>query len=370
MRFDPERVVALAGAWTDHRRGPSGGERRAADEVAGHFERLGWRVERAEAPPRGPSPWGPALVLAVGLGATLQLGLDDLSTPIRVGLMGLIPATLLAAAGWAGRRGREAGRARGSEHIIGRPALPAAEPPTTRVVVLARLGATRAGARARGMVSLWGVFGLQGLILLARRSGRAAFVTPGLGLAVLLGQWLTALGVVLVPTWRAARPSPGGNRTGLALLAELARTWPRRIAGRAETRFIITPDARALAAGLAGPPGRRSATLVIDLDAPGVGAGLSIAARGPALRLADAAARDLWIPYVRARWGAGAHLRDFDRYGMCAIGLGGTRADGPIDPARLAAAAQLATELALRWAKRAVGPIQPDSADQSSQNRG
>jgi hypothetical protein len=368
MRFDPERVVALVDAWNDLRQDPSGSERRVADEIAGHFERAGLRVERVEAPPNGFPSWVLALVLTVCLGMTAGFGLTDVSIPVRIGLMGAILVTLLVTAGWVGRQACKAGPARGSHHIIGRPARE--DRPPARVVLLARLGTPRATWREGGMLSLWGLFGLQSLVLCLPWFAPEARLNPDLGLTVLLGQWLTAIGMVLYPTWRASRPIPGENRIGRALLAELARTWPQRVGDRVETWFAATPNPRALATELAKRPGERPATLVIELAAPGVGDKLIIAARGPALRLAGKAARDLWIPH-RATWrGAGLFLPTFSEFDLLGVSLRGSRSDGPINPALLAASAQLMTEIALRWAKQGRPPSQPESLARSSQNPG
>ena len=85
---------------------------------------------------------------------------------------------------------------------------------------------------------------------------------------------------------------------------------------------------------LTRPGAGRRHTLILTLGAhwlglgtPGLGDRLMIAGRGPAFRLARSAARDLWIPH-RSNW---------KLFGLSPwiIGLRGSRADGPINPALL-----------------------------------
>ena len=99
-------------------------------------------------------------------------------------------------------------------------------------------------------------------------------------------------------------------------------------------------------------------TLVVEWLAPGIGPGLALLERGTG-RLAESAAADLWIPHHpirhpdirRAHW-------PFGRRGPAYVAIVGGEldtppaTDRPIDPDALTRAAQLATEIALRWARR------------------
>ena len=71
------------------------------------------------------------------------------------------------------------------------------------------------------------------LVLRRARSTRRGWALPVLGLL-----WLLVL-VRLFPYLKSARhPGLRDNRTGLAVLLELARTWPRRADARIEVHFV------------------------------------------------------------------------------------------------------------------------------------
>src|SRR5262249_29145561 len=144
-------------------------------------------------------------------------------------------------------------------------------------------------------------------------------------------------------------PRAADNRTGLGLLVELARSWPRS-ARRLEARFLAVgalADAVAMAREWADPP-----TLVLMLEAPGVGATIGLAGREGAVAEASQIAGDLWAPARRQRWRDPA-LADFTRIaGMTGFAVTGSNDRGAIEPATLQAAGQLCLEAALRWAKR------------------
>ncbi len=86
-------------------------------------------------------------------------------------------------------------------------------------------------------------------------------------------------------------------------------------------------------------PTSNQPVLVVDLDAPGLDGKLVL--DGHERYLAARAAQNLWLPY---RVG-----RDFLTPGLR---LGSIRDRGAIDPALLAAAAQLLCEVALRWSRQ------------------
>jgi hypothetical protein len=162
------------------------------------------------------------------------------------------------------------------------------------------------------------------------------------------------------------RPDARDNRTGLALLLELARAWPRGRDSRIESRFVATGGRTLDRAGLRalihaiGTEWPARPTLIVDWLAPGIGAGLAILEQGTET-LAAAAARDLWIPHrVMHRAAVGRQHWPLGRHGPGYIGMVGDavaaqRAPGAalaIEPDALGRTAQLATEVALRWARR------------------
>jgi hypothetical protein len=169
-----------------------------------------------------------------------------------------------------------------------------------------------------------------------------------------------AVFLLLVVEWsRPKRPYPGDNRTGLALLLEFARALPERIHDQVEIRLAAVGahtlrqrGAWALALSALGRWEARP-TLVINFDAPGLGPELALVGWGPAIRVARDASRDLWIPHRVAWWPLAAlDHRPFALCGIPSVSLAGDRRAETIDPARLAAAAQLAVEIALRWARQ------------------
>jgi hypothetical protein len=158
------------------------------------------------------------------------------------------------------------------------------------------------------------------------------------------------------------RPGVVDNRTGLAVLLELARGWPRGTTQRIETRFAATGGRALDRAGLRALvhaidrdwPARP--TLVIDWLAPGIGPGLALLEQGTD-HLAETAAADLWIPHhVVHRPGLRREHWPFGRHGPGYIGMVGSAAAAPsppaVSPEALGRAAQLATEIALRWARK------------------
>ena len=203
-----------------------------------------------------------------------------------------------------------------------------------------------------------------GILFLSSLGGvidRRGWALPVLGLL-----WVLVL-VRLFPFLKSPRhPGLRDNRTGLAVLLELARTWPRRADARIEAHFVAVGGQ-----GLDGAGSRAleetiraewpvKPTLLIDLSAPGVGKGLIVAARGHA-DLAGSAAADLWIPHRLARrhvwttWARPVSTLDDDvvwLIGDEAFARSDRGEAIAVDPDALGRAAQLATEIALRWARR------------------
>jgi hypothetical protein len=345
MRFDPDRVVALAERWKEPPPPPAERERRPADALAKLFEEAGLRVEAIETRWIGESPWRLPLVLGIGLGLVTVLGMPVGPLPFRLALSGAILVSLLAAAWWVSRSSRPAGRPRGASHLIGKTSHKVRPP--TRLILAAPLGRTHASRPGLGfwLLGLFLVFQIlfMGLMWLELR-GRA---NPDEFLNMVFGLWLSAAWMVLYPTWRRPAASEEDGRIGCAILAELARTWPKRMTDRVDCWFAATPSLAALARELGKEPGERPDTLVIELDEPGVGEKLILAGRGPALSLASKAAHDLWIPHDLTRRGTPA----FAPLDLPGISLRDSGAGGPINPALLVATAQLVNEIALRWAK-------------------
>lgn len=379
MRFDADQAAALADQFDSLRLAGGAGARQAADRVAEALERAGLRVERARAP--GPPEaadeaaavevW-PAAVVAVLAGLGLEIGIltgRAESGPFTLAaIFALI--VLVALAGRLVRR-RLGGAARGSAESVHAERPGQASAPA-RVVFLTHLDTrpTPEAQRFRRLVGAldWGWLGLLWLPCLVV-GGAAWLERAGPGLLVALG--LLAAVRQLDPWVRSRAPYPADNRTGLAVLLELARSWSAAAPARIEAHFLavgapIRPwDQAGWADRLRSWP--RKPTLVVNLDAPGLGPALLLDGQGEALRLALAAARDLWLPHRAADLRAvPLDHRACAAAGLPAIGIVGDLDATAIDRPLLAAAGQLAVELALRWSRRAEGPDTAGSANETA----
>ena len=368
MRFDTARAQDWAARFAFPRTAGTEGERQAAAIVAEGLSRFGLEVDRVAVPgsrlPGLAEPWlgwvglgvgASALVLATHLGAAW---LPRLAA--AVGALFWLRLTTVEGFRWLGRA--PAGRV-ASTNVVARRAV---EPsPTLRVVFLTSLDTfepDRAIVPA-WLATPWIALILAGLIFvnLSLSIGRARPSLPswpGLFLLVLL--WLAIAGRVWRLVRRGAEPDVRDNRTGLAVLLELARTWSRGTHARIETRFVAAGGRSLDRAGLRALvraiveewPARP--TLVVEWLAPGIGPGLALMEQGTC-ELAEAAAADLWVPHHvihhaalrREHW-------PFGRHGPAYVGMVGGAIDRPhpIDPDALARAAQLATEVTLRWARK------------------
>lgn len=384
MKLDVGRVIERVEEFAFPRGTGSEGERRAADVLAGHLEAAGWRVVRAETHTGCRfSAVVMLLVLALICEAYLLWRALQVTWPqvprqgrLVAFLVGYLAAGLLLrlAVGWDGPRiARErfaAWRARKDPgRLVNLMAVRTrATYPPTRVVILSHLDTPLPAGWEDGFWSLLLVV-LVGMSCVGPSAVWRAWAQAALILSSVMFQaryWL-----------RAGRPSLGDNRTGLALIAELARAIPSRLDERVEIRLAAVGGS---ALGQLGSltladeirceePYRP--TLVINVDAPGVGPELILVGTGEGLDVARDAARDLWIPHRVARWSwQPLDHRPFHLSGIASLSLVGQRKGSRIHEAGLAATAQLVTEMALRWARRQSKAPQDDNLARSSQNPG
>lgn len=409
MRFDAVRALALARQFDGARPAGSDAERRAADLVAEHFGRAGLRVERREVVGSrfGERVAGPLGWWGCGVLATFAVALTGSASPWAARL-----AAALVAPSWAlaafGARLRPGGRLLPcvvSPNVLAD--RPSAASPETRVVFVTHLDTAPTGrasrTRGRGLllvllalvVNLLAVhmedrewvraFGASWALVLSgeavrwRRAGpsrrrdapeaaavvplalaalaldAAALALPGstrlVGFGLLASIWAcVALGALTLAPRRCGPGPAEDNRAGLAALVELARAWSEGSHERIETRFaaIGGPAGACDLARLAREEWPAKPTLFVRLDATDPGPELVLVGGGMALWLAMKAAADLWLPH---RLAGCLHDRDA-RYDQPFV-----RAILPIvtvvgGEATLAAAVQLATELALRWVEK------------------
>lgn len=187
--------------------------------------------------------------------------------------------------------------------------------------------------------------------------------------------WLTTLVVALLAALAAnvtGNRSPGAldNGTGLGTLLELARTWRPRPGAPAEVLFVATGSEEM---GLDGARDfvrrheawwREKPTLLVNLDSVGAGERLYLAGSPAALRLAQATADDLDLPWARLRvLGAGMDHEPFAARGLAAVSVLGdvvgrsmamhSRRDtiDRVETPALERAGRLAAEIAWAWAE-------------------
>jgi len=158
---------------------------------------------------------------------------------------------------------------------------------------------------------------------------------------------LAILGFELMPN--AGGPGPDDNRMGLALLAELARIWPKSARDRVDVRFIAVGGPRETVVeareNLIAP------TLTIELVNPGLGAKISLGGTADERAAAREAARDLWMPHLAKS--RGLTPLPFRATPPPTLIVEGVREPRTLDdPAALGRAAQFVIEIALRWGKR------------------
>lgn len=382
MRFDAKRALALAETLTESRLPWLEAGRNAPRLIAGALAQAGCEVEQTEVSgspvrrnARIASTW-----LLLGLALTLVI-LVHLKGDSRFGLR---LAVLVSALLWL-YLARELVRkvlARvlrdyHTRNVIG--VRPASLNAPARVVFVTSLDAPPPVPRTNARRVTGSLFAVMiGYVVLV--------CVPGV--AIPRSAALFALGIfeasLILWLMNRLRPfvgeGPADNRDGLACLVELAQSWSQRTDPRIETRFAAVGGQSLDAAGLASlvqttwPGWPIKPTLVIGLWSPGMGQGLDIVSEGPE-EIATVAAKGLWIPH-RVRNGmtlahdvwspliGSAHSAEF-------VGLiGDGRGEGTIDGGSLQRAAQLATEIALRWARTANNHDPVASRERSSQNPG
>jgi hypothetical protein len=369
MRFDPERVIRNAQALSRPRVAWTLGEDRAAHDMAALFNRAGLRIDLVTASSFNP----PARLLVILLLGWCWLGtvgvMPGASWETRLTVAGAIVMVLFVAYVAVVVRHGGSDIVLPSRHVIGISPIDAPRP--VRLVLMSRLVTPGPRWQTVWHASFLVVFVVLGMGVLALQLDGTPRVLHRAGPALFAGQWLALL-LLIVGPWRQPAPaSRGDNRTGLAMLVELAETWPKGLVDRVETWFVATPDPVKMSRDIANRLGDRP-TLAIALDTPGVGGELAVAGRGMAASLALEAARGLWIPHRQIRRaGRELGLPAFRRIGLPGVALCGASGDLPIEPASLGATAQLVTEVALRWARQhANAEAQGESLARSSQKPG
>ena len=387
MRFDTARAVEWAGTFAFGRAAGTDGERQAAALAADEFGRLGLRVERIEVKasrlPGLAEPWLGWLGVgawATGLAWSVHRGVH---WPIRLALAlgALLWLRLTTIEGFL--LGRVLLRRVATTNVVAW-REPKGEPPPIRVVFHTSLDTFDAG---RELVPPWLATPVIAALLAALVFCDMTINRNPLRLPWWCWPWSGPLCLVLL--WlaigmRIARLVGGtgrldarDNRTGLGVLLELARGWPRGTDSRIESRFVATGGRTLDRAGFRalvhaiGTEWPAMPTLIVDWLAPGIGPGLALLEQGTEA-LAATAAGDLWIPH-RFLYRAVVYHQHWPlgRHGPATIGMVGDAvaahrapvAARAIEPDALGRAAQLATEVALRWARRKQTPEEKPVTD-------
>jgi hypothetical protein len=364
------------------------GESGAADFAESRFKKEGLSVERyaviGSRFPRSVVPWLVWVGAALLASLTVIEGVRGASTFAERAPIVISTLLLLYYESGGFRHGWGIPPRVVSSNVVAfRPSEPL---PAVRVVFLAPLGAI---APVRAQPRLWWAVGATADLLATTLFAMTfrfelewwthTVVSDVARWSVLGLLWAAAISYA----WWESRTPPGSgcsdNASGLAVLFELARTWSRGSDERIEARFVAAggqvddfAGSRALVRAIRNEWPRKP-TLVIMLAAPADGRGLLLAANRQK-ELAGGAATDLWIPhrvvdtpqFLVTFWPFRLQYRDF--VGLVGYeGIYRTR-ERKIEPEALARSAQLATELALRWAKRF--PRHEESLARSSQNAG
>lgn len=159
-------------------------------------------------------------------------------------------------------------------------------------------------------------------------------------LFVLMHVFIMSMYVIFGSPFRNTKAYNGDNRTGIAMLVELARSLPSSVSSRMDALYVLSPSHLNINNILTTELADGKPTLLIILDAPGVGPANTIVGG----EFAENTVHDLWLP-DRYWFGVGGD-------GIEEVKIQGTHDDSPIDPAALERASQLITELSLRWSKQ------------------
>jgi hypothetical protein len=400
MKFDAARANAIFEKLGDPTFTAPHSEGRVGDYVASELEGRGWIVERREVEgsrfPQRAAPW----IGWLGYGTLISFSylLMMLRSPLPFVLSFVSFAFAFA---WLNavlenrmRPNRPAQSRELAPLLIGRGAAQSSAP--VRVVFQCVMGGLKTDLFQMfrhkrfwivniANLCLW--IAVIGTILASWKVGRQlSMIMIVFTFILILLHWSLILCILFWEYHHSAPTTEMGlvERRGLAVLLELARSWPRSRSQQIEPVFIAAGGQRLNYAGarevvrILESEGPGKPTLLILFFAPGAGEAIRIAENAPIscglAALANDSAESLWIP----TWGNDpcmlfqfwpfARLKALKAAEPIAL-IGSDPmaffADS-VSPESLHRAAQLATEIALRWAKKQ--RIQSAVADSSSSN--
>jgi hypothetical protein len=365
-------------------------EGRIADFVSAEWERMGWKVERREVEgSRFPQRAGPWIGwLGYGLLTTAFYCMFQLGHPAIGLLLGFIPVAF--AYHWLSlvlqnrvRFGSRFAPTTKAPVVIARPPQNSAAP--VRIVFQAVLGGLETDffpilglSRGFAMIILHICLTFTVLLAWAGKLGPHPSLTASLQYAAAAFLTLSWFGIVSILVWevrqsRSIDDRQWADRRGLAVLLEMARSWPANRSSRIEAIFIAAGGQALDYAGsrevnrLLRSDWLQKPSLLLLFFAPGAAAihrVLSILCHPPSLmEMPKEAAQSLWVPIHRSDPWTYLQLWPFERrfaiemntrHADVFVLMGGDSmpsSDVPVEPKVLEQTSQLATEIALRWAK-------------------
>jgi hypothetical protein len=383
MKFDAARANAIFEKLGDPVFTAPQSDGRVADYVAHELEGMGWNVERREVEgsrfPQRAGPWigwlGYGALITTGYLLSLRNGL--LSVALALVLFFLTFQWLEAVLSNRIRPGRRRMPLETAPLLIG--SLVAEHSDAVRVVFQAVLGGLKTDffqslrPSRSWIVSVSNACFWFLIIIVSLPSSHDRrypwFIIHSIITILFVLLWITLLCIL---TWEHQHSGPKTElglveRRGLAVLLELARSWRHSRPRQIESIFVAAGGQRLNYAGsrevlrILESENPAKPTLLVLFFAPGAGKAIRIAENDPLTSdlsaLAKDAAESLWVP----SWGD-------DRRALCPfwpfaktkaaepIALIGSDPmaffDDSVSPEALHRAAQLATEIALRWAKK------------------
>jgi hypothetical protein len=402
MKFDAARTVSTLRDLGDKRFAGTDGEAQVAAFAAERLGQSGWDVERRVVAgselPRLSISWMGWWLLALPVAAATAMFWSGRTHWLARVLASLL---LLVAASWAYlglvrglRFGWRIGPLKQAPLVIARPRSDRVA--VCRVVLVAPLGALSAipGGSWTSRALVVSII-LPCLLLCIGLSLAAQFASErsaaqldlwrnglAIGLSGLIVVTTLALSIEGLLPRNANLVLDRHERTGIAVLLEMARTWP---SSRKEPLELLVAGVGGQTLDFAGARALQSMalfeqdlipTLFVLLLGPGPGVITTISS-DDCRELAQSAAKSLWLPHRSlARSLAWLGLWPEEPAGRDLVALVGAGvfnrrpAVGTIDPAALAIVAQLATEITLRWSKeRRRATAQSDSVVASSASR-
>jgi hypothetical protein len=379
MKFDTARAATTFGALGDPCFTGADGESRVAEYVMNELGAVGWTVERREVSgspwPQRLAPWVRWLGFGGVLTAIVAVPTQADSFWLTVGVLPLIVASgmwLCAVSPFQARLGARRSHMENAPLLIG--SLPIGSRAPARVVFQAILGGLSPDycrMKHRNWFIIFSLVAAPVLIGILAVTGRTralgyAWLFASVSWALLALSWAVIFWILLRDRWwaRSVGRSYQADRRGLAVLLEMARTWRRTGPRQIEAIFTAAGGQRQDFAGsrdvirLLGTKWRDKPTLLVLFIAPGAGETLAVCTRAHATsqarQLAEDAAASLWLPFRRLWcWDLALYWPLKNR--QPAVVLSGSNPQeyfGPtVDQNALQRTAQLATEIALRWAK-------------------